>query len=78
MGTGGVASAAVSHRPPTITTANHHHHHDHQQGEYDEEASMKAWEKMMDRYADRWNVMSVDLRCVFLVSFGWVLSVGHT
>lgn len=33
------------------------------QGEYDEEASMKAWEAMMDRYADRWNVMSLDLRC---------------
>lgn len=26
---------------------------------------MKAWEAMMDRYADRWNVMSLDLRCAF-------------
>jgi hypothetical protein len=32
------------------------------QGEYGEEASIKAWEAMMNRYADRWNVMSVDLR----------------
>ena len=28
---------------------------------------MKAWEAMMNRYADRWNVMSLDLRCVVYV-----------
>lgn len=44
---------------------------------------MKAWEAMMDRYADRWNVMSLDLRCAFFafeepcvcIVYPWALCV---